>query len=169
MDERVVDIDPSARAYDENSRIGDELVRRGNDGLPEHAHVAAAVQDRRRRSEVEVHEVRIRTRLRVRRVHEIPVALAARFLLILNDVDAGIRIPTRREMLDSRAVDRALVGSDLRRGDAVTPSGEHRGYRDACHDRKKARPTAEGRRGSECREQRRETIEAWRPEEREAE
>src|SRR2546428_13030020 len=127
MDERVLDIDPSARAYDENGRIGDELVRRGNDRLPQHARVAAAVQDRRRRSEVEIDDVRIRTRLGVSGVHEIPVALLARLFRVLNDVDAGVRIPTRGEMLDSRAVDRTLVGSDLRRGGAGTPSGGHRG------------------------------------------
>src|SRR5207245_7532490 len=57
----------------------------------------------------------------------------------------------------------------LRRGQEVTPPRERRGEPDARHDRKNARPTAEGRRGSECREQRCEPVQAWRAEEREAE
>src|SRR3989442_551484 len=90
MDERVLDVDPSPRPDDQNGRIGKELVRRGDDRLPDDAHVPAAVQDLRRCSEVEVHEMSIRTWLCVRRIHEVPVLLPDRLTFVLNDVNARI-------------------------------------------------------------------------------
>ena len=88
MDQRVLNVDATAWTHNENRGVPNELVWGGDDRGAKDAHVFPPVEDRRRRGEIERHEVRIRPRAGVGGINEVEVLVAGRLARVLNDVDA---------------------------------------------------------------------------------
>ena len=134
MNERILDVDAAPRTDDQNVRPRQQLVGRCDDARAKNAQVAGAVENLSRGALVKEHEVRVRSWSGVRRVDEIEIQRPGGKSLVMNDVDSGMRVPTRLQVRDVCAVHRSLRGTALRGRHRVTVQGQGDGQRERRDD-----------------------------------